>query len=85
MAEPPGASTSRSRWYHSVWFVLAMLFFVMGPFALPLLWKSPRFALWAKVALTLALAGATWWALATGVALFRQLMEQSSQWLLLSP
>jgi hypothetical protein len=30
-----------------------MLFFVLGPLGLPLVWKSPRFARGAKVALTL--------------------------------
>lgn len=44
-----------SRWYHSVWFVLVMLFFVLGPLALPLLWSSPRFSRAAKWTLTLLL------------------------------
>jgi ribosomal protein L40E len=33
--------------------VLTMLFAVMGPLALPLLWRSPRFSLAWKIALTL--------------------------------
>ena len=29
--------------YHSRWMVVLMLFVVLGPFGLPLLWKSPHF------------------------------------------
>lgn len=60
MASSPETSQG-PRWYHSVWFVLAMLFFVMGPLALPLLWKSPRFPGWAKAALTVLMVGVVLW------------------------
>ena len=30
-----------------------MLFLVLGPLGLPLVWKNPRFSRWVKVALTL--------------------------------
>lgn len=53
-----------SRWYHSVWFILCMLFLVLGPMALPLLWKSPRFSHRAKVGLTIAVAVYTLWLIA---------------------
>ena len=58
---PVGAvpSAARVRWYHSVWFVLLMLFFVLGPFGLPLLWKSPRFSRGAKIGWVVA-AGLFW-------------------------
>ena len=52
---------TRTRWYHSVWFVLLTLFVVAGPLGLPLLWSSPRFPRWAKWALTLAMIAYTWW------------------------
>ena len=46
--EPP-----KARWYHNAWFVLLMISPVaLGPFGLPLLWKSPRFSRWAKTGLT---------------------------------
>lgn len=35
---------SQAKWYHNVWVVLLLLFFVLGPFGLPMLWKSPRFS-----------------------------------------
>ena len=44
----------KAKWYHSWGFVLLMLFFVLGPFGIPLVWKNPRFSQWVKIALTLA-------------------------------
>lgn len=46
-AAPPGA-----RWYHNVWVVLFLILFVLGPFALPLIWKNPRLSHTAKLALS---------------------------------
>lgn len=54
MLNPMGPSGGK--WYHEVWSVLALLFFVLGPFGLPILWKSPRFSpawKWFFTALTL--------------------------------
>ena len=48
-----------AKWYHSVWFVLFLLFFVLGPFALPLIWKSPRFSRRLKGLLTATAIGYT--------------------------
>jgi hypothetical protein len=48
--EPP-----KPKWYYNVWFVLIMLFFVIGPFGLPLVWRNPRFARGTKVLLTLVM------------------------------
>lgn len=41
-------------WYHRPAAVLLMLFVVLGPLGLPLLWKSPAFPRWAKIGLTVA-------------------------------
>ena len=46
--EPPAPL----KWYYRPVWVLALLFLVLGPLALPYLWKSPRFSRSAKVALT---------------------------------
>lgn len=63
---PPGVynagsmeEPARSKWFYNVWFVLFMLFFVLGPFGLPLVWKNPRFARWVKVVLTLLMVAYT--------------------------
>lgn len=47
-------------WYFGRSFVILMLFVVLGPLALPFLWKSPRFSRpwkWALTLLTLAWTG----------------------------
>src|SRR2546422_10925161 len=49
----------RPRWCYRPWWVLLMLFVVLGPFGLPLLWKSPSFSRWSKIALTVAVAAYT--------------------------
>ena len=41
-----------TKWYHSLWFVLLMLLFVLGPFGLPLVWKNPNFSRPVKAGLT---------------------------------
>ena len=41
------------RWYQNIWLILFMLFFVVGPFGLPLVWKHPRLSQRAKIILTL--------------------------------
>ena len=46
---------SAPKWYHNIWVVLIMLFFVLGPFGLPLVWKNPRFSRSVKIALTLTM------------------------------
>ena len=40
-------------WYYRPWIVILMLFFVLGPFGLPLLFKSPFFGKKTKVFLAL--------------------------------
>ena len=40
----------------SRWKVLALLFLVLGPLALPVLWKSPRFSRAGKSVLTILVA-----------------------------
>ena len=50
----PPAEPAKPKWYHSVWFVLLMISPVtLGPFGLPLLWKSPAFSRPVKIGLTL--------------------------------
>ncbi len=51
MLNPSGP---KPNWLNSIWFVLLMLFLVMGPLGLPLLWKSPSFSKRAKIILTVA-------------------------------
>jgi hypothetical protein len=48
-----------TRWYHRPVGILVLLFLVLGPLALPLLWRSPHFSRAMKIVLTLATVGAT--------------------------
>ncbi len=66
----------RSRWYHGVWFVLLMLFVVLGPFGLPWLWKSPRFARAIKIALTILVLLYTVWIVAASVKLVTGMLNE---------
>lgn len=49
------ADASPPKWYYNVWVVLFMLFFVLGPLGLPLVWKNPRLSRRVKTALTLVM------------------------------
>ena len=53
VAVAPARVGPRYSWYENVWFVLGMLFLVLGPLALPLLWRSRQFSLLWKIVLTL--------------------------------
>jgi hypothetical protein len=46
------AMESEGPWYYRPWPVLLLLFVVLGPLGLPLLWKSPRFTRTWKIVLT---------------------------------
>lgn len=48
-------SGSKAKWYYNVWFILLMLFFVLGPLGLPLVWKNPRFSRGVKLLLSLVM------------------------------
>lgn len=73
-APPP-----RPKWYYNVWFVFLMLFFVVGPFGLPLVWKNPRFSRRVKVALTLAMIAYTVLLVDVTVRMVRAVMNEANQ------
>ena len=70
---PPSA---RPRWYYSVWFVLVMLFLVLGPLALPLLWKSDRFPRWSKWVLTVLMCAFLIYLTAKAIEIVRATLSQ---------
>jgi hypothetical protein len=74
-------------WYYSPAAVLVALFVVLGPLALPLLWKSPRFTVAAKVGLTVIVCTYTavvCWAcvriIGIELAHYRELSEMSEMY-----
>ncbi len=57
---PTGESTAgKSTWVESRAIVLVMLFVVLGPLALPLLWRSREFSLPWKIVLTVVMVALT--------------------------
>ena len=41
------------RWYHKTWGIIILLFLVLGPLAIPLLWRSPVIPRERKLLLTM--------------------------------
>jgi hypothetical protein len=50
-------------WYYNVWLMLFLLFFVLGPFGLPLIWKHPTLPRGAKASLSVVVLVYTAWLL----------------------
>ena len=75
-----GSVPARQAWSENPWVVLPMLFLVLGPFGLPMLWRSRQFSRIAKAVMTTVVAGITllilaliWYALNTALAPLREL------------
>lgn len=76
-AEP---AVGRGKWYHNIWFVLAMLFLVAGPFGLPpLVWKNLRLPRWAKALLTAAVVLYTLLLINTTIVMVQAVMKEIGQ------
>jgi hypothetical protein len=56
-----------------------MLFFVLGPFGLPLVWKNPRFSRWVKIALTIVMILYTIWLVDVTIRAIRLVTERVDQ------
>jgi len=70
------------KWSDSPWIVLVLLFFVLGPLALPMLWRSRQFSLVWKLVLTAIVIGLTvlilwliWYVLDKSLEPLRQLQN----------
>ena len=48
-------------WYYRPWIVVLLLIFVLGPFGLPLVYKSPQFNGTTKILLTVLMVFYTWY------------------------
>ena len=75
MADPAARSTP-PRWYQGRAPVVVLLFFVLGVFGLPLLWKSPAFSRNMKIALSVAVVAYTAVLIGSVLAAVREAMEQ---------
>ena len=74
-----GPTAGRGKWYHNIWFVLAILFLIAGPFGLPLVWKNPRLPRWAKAALTAATVLYTLLLINTTLVMVQAVMKEIGQ------
>jgi hypothetical protein len=63
-------------WYHRPWAVVVLLFLVLGPLGLPLLWRSPSFTRGWKIVLTVAMVVYTALLIESMIAAMRVAMEQ---------
>jgi hypothetical protein len=63
-------------WYYRPLAVLVLLFVVLGPLGLPLLWRSPSFTRGWKIVLTIAMVVYTGLLLESMVVAVRMAMEQ---------
>jgi hypothetical protein len=69
------SDANRVRWYHRPVVVLIAILAV-GPFALPLVWISPSFKRWHKVAITIVITLVTVWLVRSSVDIYRALLEE---------
>ena len=64
-----------TKWYYSTSAVVIGLL-VLGPFALPLVWYSPKYTLLTKILITIVVLGVTCWlSLVTG-QMYQRMMKQ---------
>jgi len=70
------------KWYLRRTSVITALFFVLGPFGLPLLYWSPKFSKRAKIALTIAVIFYTSYLIFASVEIARELYKRWSGWFL---
>lgn len=67
------------KWYHRRWNVVLMLFLVVGPFGLPLLYRSPQFSKTWKIVITLVMVPYTWVLILTSIDSFHRAMDMAAQ------
>jgi len=66
----------KAKWYFSPIGAVLLLFFVLGPFALPILYKSPNFSRKSKIILTVAITIYTVYLISASVDIGRTLYKQ---------
>jgi len=69
----------RVRWYLRPIPVILLLFFVLGPFGLPLLYKSPRFTRTLRIILTIAVIIYTSYLILASLEIARQLYSKMGE------
>ena len=65
----------KKKWYYSTTSVVISLL-VAGPFALPLVWKNPKYQTTTKIVITIVVAAATVWLCYIMGEMYQQMIEQ---------
>jgi hypothetical protein len=66
----------KTKWYLRPMGVVLLLFFVLGPFGLPLLYKSPNFSKTSKIILTIAVVLYTSYLIFASLEIARELYSR---------
>jgi hypothetical protein len=69
----------RVKWYLRPTSVILSLFFVLGPFGLPLLYKSPKFSKTLKIVLTIAVIIYTSYLIFVSIEIARELYRRMDE------
>ena len=69
----------KAKWYLRPVGVVLLLFFVLGPFGLPLLYKSPNFSKTSKIILTIAVVLYTSYLIFASVEIARELYSRMGE------
>jgi hypothetical protein len=69
----------RTKWYLRPIGVVVLLFFVLGPFGLPLLYKSPKFSKASKIILTIVVIMYTSYLVVVSLEVTRELYERMGE------
>jgi hypothetical protein len=67
------------KWFLKPMSVVLLLFFVLGPFGLPLLYKSPKFSKTSKIILTIAVIIYTSYLIFASLEIARQLYSKMGE------
>ena len=76
---PSLTAPQSTKWYHNVWFILLMLFFVLGPFGLGLVWKNPRLSRSVKWTLTIVTLAYTMWLIDLTISATKAVLNRVEQ------
>jgi len=69
------AGEGNIKWYYKP-LVIFVIILAAGPFAIPLVWKSPSFKKWHKIIITVLLIVLTIWLIKSSVQLYRLLLKE---------
>ena len=68
------------KWYLRPVSVVLLLFFVLGPFGLPLVYRSPKFNKTSKIILTIAVSLYTLYLIFASLEIGREIYKRMEEW-----